>query len=1264
MKIFISYGHDENAEVVNELCRKLEERGHEIWIDHTKIETGDLWRNSIQSGILESDDVIAFLSKHSLRPEGVCLDEIKIAICVKQADIKTVIMEEPGKINPPASLCYRQWLDLSCWKSEKEKGKENWDAWIQKQFDRLITMIDSEKALKFEADMEKLEEMLNPIIADSKEFRLLQKPYQRQEELEAAVELWRTDPNGRKLKTLFGGAGTGKSMFIANMLHYNPYFITAFFCEVNKNSYYSAQRLICTLAYKIAVKIPDYRKMLLQILNAELRKSQQMKEEKQAVKSAPALFENYILEPLCSLIYGGRETQIIAIDGLDEASEDANTFAKILRDHMEAFPKWIRFLVTARPKEELVNTLYSADNLIIENSSSAIRRYLQTRLGDRFGKTDILRVVEKCGTSFVFAEAVTRDLLSGVMAIHDIESLPQDMNGYYSQMFDRTMSAPERYDCAKLILSALLSETRTSLGIMQAVFKMILKKDTTDLFRETCNRLVQMNVICEQGEGYFGFTHKSISDWLENKNASGKYFVDATCFNRLLGSYIWEQRENLFASGDKDSRFLCLNFGSILKNAEMWPEYIEFLKSIYGEETWFGPSSSIYSGFKTNNFWIDKENYEEQQFFYIDDIPTYFEEAEQVFELAHSKMQRSSRTIGRGYSDQDIESDKVLDFEGLSKYSFRTKRMAGFLFDSIKEILTSVHIWNEYEKPYVMKQVYYLDRCMEKCKENSIPVEDEIKEKYHRNRVAYLLAAFGDEKHALGNALELYLDTALEQENVDTSNSFDVYKLHHYLFECFHILYPYEEDQEKLEQEALTWGFGFEPLEKVHISKEMLQTYHTVCLALFFLDTKREDTTIIEAARCADVRKASNAAMIALKNQYDKLDAEQKERITFIENIQKQYQVFQEKTLVFGEQIRLCEEITGEILKPYRSNALVASENPCEPYYCGTTGHSFLVLPIHYYVKDDLYDFSVQKQCLNVLLQGETGAALNGQVLSENNHQTGFLYRVPNLEYRNQELYQHGLMQTELFLRAKKEDEGDLFFVFTVEDSWLEENKKISIQINSIAGNYVTELCQEEIEQRRGTTDSNRIFEEGIRAYEAGYFSYALRLFRQLSDHDAAKTKAEEIKEILAPFNCHIKTGSANGGLYDGVITIQDGMAKHISPAQKAYYELYADVDHTGEKRMVLGRIEPVRAMADFQRNESKSSVHPREEAAWTKEVVEKELTLLASPAYVKERFYAKQENETNQILIVEREETQLHIRCIDSKENSYEFGLTSDIEV
>ncbi len=70
MRIFLSYGHDDNEVLVRRINADLESRAHDVWFDHSEIKAGHDWRRTIADGLITSDGVLSFLSKHSIRDPG------------------------------------------------------------------------------------------------------------------------------------------------------------------------------------------------------------------------------------------------------------------------------------------------------------------------------------------------------------------------------------------------------------------------------------------------------------------------------------------------------------------------------------------------------------------------------------------------------------------------------------------------------------------------------------------------------------------------------------------------------------------------------------------------------------------------------------------------------------------------------------------------------------------------------------------------------------------------------------------------------------------------------------------------------------------------------------------------------------------------------------------------------------------------------------------------------------------------------------------
>lgn len=154
MKLFFSYGHDENEEIVMRLKRDIEEREHSVWIDKSQIKSGDDWRRTITAGILDSEFMMSFASNHSVRKPGVCLDELMIAVSVKGAQVQTVLLE--ADIVPPSNIGYRQYIDMSKWREIKETPE--FEIWYAEKLNEIISVIESPDTSRYAEEIEYLKE--------------------------------------------------------------------------------------------------------------------------------------------------------------------------------------------------------------------------------------------------------------------------------------------------------------------------------------------------------------------------------------------------------------------------------------------------------------------------------------------------------------------------------------------------------------------------------------------------------------------------------------------------------------------------------------------------------------------------------------------------------------------------------------------------------------------------------------------------------------------------------------------------------------------------------------------------------------------------------------------------------------------------------------------------------------------------------------------------------------------------------------------------
>jgi hypothetical protein len=490
LRIFLSYGHDANEEIVRRIKADMEARGHDVWFDKTEIKAGDDWRRVITDGILKSNRVLSFLSKHSTRDPGVCRDEIAIAIGVKGGNIQTILVESEQEVQPPVNIGHLQWLDMHDWKERRQRSSgvppehpDSWEQWYQAKLAEIVRVVESDESRRFAGEIETLNGHLKPIKSEARICQLLSKGFYGRQWLFDAVEQWRCSsrreeaqtktPEAQSLLTsaatppsrlfwIMGAPGVGKSAFAAQLTHTRgDTVIAAQFCEWDKPDHRNAARVVRSLAFQLATRLPDYRKLLLTLPEiAELDR-----------KDAAELFDYLLANPLRSVIHGGRERYLIVIDALDEAGEAGRKpLVEMLARNAQRLPDWLGLVVTSRPEFDVKTPLQALNPFPLDTRSESnradLRDYLRRELASPLqNRPDADRLVEqileKSEGVFLYVERFCDDVQRGHLSLDRPEQFPQGLGGIFCQYFQRQFPDLEKFrQDVRPALRVILDEQR------------------------------------------------------------------------------------------------------------------------------------------------------------------------------------------------------------------------------------------------------------------------------------------------------------------------------------------------------------------------------------------------------------------------------------------------------------------------------------------------------------------------------------------------------------------------------------------------------------------------------------------------------------------------------------------------------------------------------------------------------------------------------------------------------------------------------------
>ncbi len=567
LRIFLSYGHDANEELVRRIKADLEERGHDVWFDKTDIKAGDDWRRAITDGILRSQRVVSFLSKHSTRDPGVCRDEIAIAIGVKGGNIQTILVESETEVQPPVNIGHIQWLDMHDWKELRAAGEAIWEHWYQTKLAEIVRVVESDESRRFAGEIETLHGHLKPIKSDARIYDLLRKGFFGRTWLFKAVEKWRHDSKrDSRLFWITGDPGVGKSAFAAQLAHTRAdAVIAAQFVEWDKPDHRDARRVVRSLAFQLATRLPDYRKLVLALPEiAELDR-----------KDPAELFDYLLANPLRSVIGGGRERQLIVIDALDEAGEAGhNPLVEMLARHATRLPEWLGLLITSRPDEEVQTPLQGLSGLkpLILNTGHVenladIRDYLRHQLPDA-ADAAVNVIVTKSDGVFLYAEYVCEELRHNRLSLARLDEFPHGLGGIYAQYFARQFPNLDSYK----------NTTRYALGLLVAARESLepgfLAKFMEWNDYQLNDFLNSLGSLIKQTDGKLHPFHKSLFDWVTEKRMAGSFYVSKLEGHRMLAKKEWEEYQQ---DPENMTAYTSNNIAYHLAGSEWWDKLQEIL---------------------------------------------------------------------------------------------------------------------------------------------------------------------------------------------------------------------------------------------------------------------------------------------------------------------------------------------------------------------------------------------------------------------------------------------------------------------------------------------------------------------------------------------------------------------------------------------------------------------------------------------------------------------------------------------------------------
>ena len=547
MTLFVSYAHRE-ALICRLIVYALKARGHKVWFDELNIPHGSDWRSEILKGIERSSGVLSMLSRDAVKPGGVCLDELSIAVGVRGGNIRTVLIEQD--VTPPPTIMSRQWLDLTEWQKFRNLGAADesllknpeFIKWFGEKIRLLIEMLETRENREFEGQITTIKKALPALyFATSRQVFLLKEYYVERTWMREKMESWLDDPHGESVCIIYGDPGIGKSAFSAHYAHYNGRVAAAIFCEKGQNALNRPEAVVQTLAYLLACRIADYREYLADLLEGKAvggfqNDSTQIAPQNIGSLSVDEMFDILIATPLLHLIDGERPVECILVDGLDEAgSTENNELAAVLQKYSSRLPKWLRILVLSRNISAVQKWFGEARKINltaeIRENREDLERFVRERLKEYGAESDALEkaietIVSQSDGVFLYAKITVDALLDGKISLDEVQTFPRGLDQIYLRWFQWYVPDISTYD----------AKVRPAMNLMAASPEAIPEEEITGVtgWRRKqladFKRLMQVHLregTNDSGEKTLDFSHLYVREWLVSPAASEyQIFVD------------------------------------------------------------------------------------------------------------------------------------------------------------------------------------------------------------------------------------------------------------------------------------------------------------------------------------------------------------------------------------------------------------------------------------------------------------------------------------------------------------------------------------------------------------------------------------------------------------------------------------------------------------------------------------------------------------------------------------------------------------------
>lgn len=540
--IFISYAHECHDELVQKFTQALRDAGYNVFLDKDYLEKGD-WEENINKHIIISKHFIFMISAKAVSREGYCLNEL----CRAQEVGSEIIPVALDSSLAPLSIARLQRIFLKdCIKPDGGIDEVIFGQCVRK----VIDIVSGKAKLGFADTDNLLKKCLQPIPYQDE----LSKHYNTFTGRSATFKAFEDFiKSGQNIMWIPASPGTGKTAFSAMLCwNYNDLVSGIHFCKFNNSDRSNPNRIIASLAYQLAERIPEYQNRLIEAPDLE-----------NILDSSPEdMFQRLFIDPLYSL--EADKTHVIVIDALDEASlGGANKICEVLHKATikSDIPSWLKFVLTSRNETEISSNLMNISYIFSDFDSTTyddIQEYYRKQFPE-ISDSKMKILLNKSEGAFLYAVEITKQIKSNILDLENINLLPPGIYGFYKDCMDRIFDHTKGKNVT-------FEELKPLLGFL-CIFTDPATEGVIEDFLKTSEDNVRQLLQAIAGLFHTGVNgvqpiHKSLIDWLSDRGEqnSNTYYISPQVGYQIIYDYLKEYYEDGDYSWESEIQYYLVKY--------------------------------------------------------------------------------------------------------------------------------------------------------------------------------------------------------------------------------------------------------------------------------------------------------------------------------------------------------------------------------------------------------------------------------------------------------------------------------------------------------------------------------------------------------------------------------------------------------------------------------------------------------------------------------------------------------------------------------